>query len=478
MAPPSFLARTFEDNIFARGQYKILKDIVAPVPAVATMDASDFALNQAPAIVAKPLPKEAIIKSIWDAKLDISQIKRLLTERYATFFNEDIVVYVPEKARTGQAAKEYFWKDGEVESSSLSASFLLPSPLLPTLLSRFSSVPSTPLAPAVLLSYLSTHPPPRLALSFLERIFSLSLPNPSTCHSVALLCTSLRKFSLRALPLSAPRSPLSVPPPSESSTRYALSRSPFLLELSFSLPSPLPALHALPSPIALRSPPLAPLPPLCAHPLPVLLPMTATAHDLRSPLPDMREFSPHLSPLCTSRARPRSLRLSSPPSVLPSPSLSDMRLPALLSPSLPVASHSSLIPSIAFHCLTFISISYCLTLTPPLFRATRVPVQGHRPVRSTSSPFASSHSSPIPNSHSQYLSFPAVDIPLLFLAININHDIVPHPCVCALLVVPCLLCPRSMLPSGQTLPRVERTRACSSLFSYPSVQTCDAAPGL
>ncbi|KAJ7114524.1 hypothetical protein C8R44DRAFT_740658 [Mycena epipterygia] len=87
---------------------------------------------RAPAIVAKPLPKEAIIKSICprlrmiigeqlhvryrDAKLDISQIKRLLTEHCATFFNEDIVVYVPEKARTGQAAKEYFWKDGEVES--------------------------------------------------------------------------------------------------------------------------------------------------------------------------------------------------------------------------------------------------------------------------------------------------------------------------------------------------------------------------
>ncbi|KAJ7102705.1 hypothetical protein C8R44DRAFT_746690 [Mycena epipterygia] len=173
MAPPSFLARTFEDNIFARGQYKILKDIVAPVPAVATMDASDFALNQSIDLQWSPIETacselsrrdrgqslvlrgsmrslastkdlhghpgtrhrretatergnhqehmSALENDNWratprDAKLDISQIKRLLTERYATFFNEDIVVYVPEKARTGQAAKEYFWKDGEVES--------------------------------------------------------------------------------------------------------------------------------------------------------------------------------------------------------------------------------------------------------------------------------------------------------------------------------------------------------------------------
>ncbi|KAJ7097350.1 hypothetical protein C8R44DRAFT_748461 [Mycena epipterygia] len=193
MAPPSFLARTFEENIFSRGQYKILKNIVAPVPAVATMDASDllstsrgqagrsevfFNINTSfDGVPAEYLTRSGddddrsmglreihMSRSIdlqWspietacselsprdggqslilrgsmrslastkdlhghpyiennpgDAKLDISQIKRLLTERFGTFFNEDIVVYVPEKARTGQAAKEYFWRDGEVES--------------------------------------------------------------------------------------------------------------------------------------------------------------------------------------------------------------------------------------------------------------------------------------------------------------------------------------------------------------------------
>ncbi|KAJ7108207.1 hypothetical protein C8R44DRAFT_744154 [Mycena epipterygia] len=64
----------------------------------------------------------------WDVKLNISQIKRLLTERCATLFNEDIIVYVPEKARTRQAAKEYFWKDGEVENPRQRApDYLFPS---------------------------------------------------------------------------------------------------------------------------------------------------------------------------------------------------------------------------------------------------------------------------------------------------------------------------------------------------------------
>ncbi|KAJ7440892.1 hypothetical protein FB451DRAFT_1442816 [Mycena latifolia] len=43
---PSFLARTFQENIFAIGRYSVLKDVVAPVVAVAVMDESDFANNQ------------------------------------------------------------------------------------------------------------------------------------------------------------------------------------------------------------------------------------------------------------------------------------------------------------------------------------------------------------------------------------------------------------------------------------------------
>ncbi|KAJ7674409.1 hypothetical protein B0H17DRAFT_1207990 [Mycena rosella] len=46
MVPPSFLARTFQEEVFAKARYEVLKTIVAPVPSEATMDDADFALNQ------------------------------------------------------------------------------------------------------------------------------------------------------------------------------------------------------------------------------------------------------------------------------------------------------------------------------------------------------------------------------------------------------------------------------------------------
>ncbi|KAJ7113467.1 hypothetical protein C8R44DRAFT_881781 [Mycena epipterygia] len=187
---------------------------------------------------------------------------------------------------------------------------------------------------------------------------SLRSPLPPPFHARdKSLCTSLREVSLRAL-----------------------------------LPSPISLYSlALPPHLSLRSHLSAPTP-------------GSTSNDGGGARPAL--YLPCASPLSASVIAPIRPLLSL--------SLSDMCLPVPPSPYLPVASHSFLIPSIALHCLTFISIFHCLTLAPPLFPVTSVPAQGHRPVRSTSSPFASPHSSAIPNSHSQYLSFPAVDIPLLF----------------------------------------------------------------
>ncbi|KAJ7099273.1 hypothetical protein B0H15DRAFT_796960 [Mycena belliarum] len=43
---PSFLTRTFQENLFANARRSVLKDIIAPVVPVAVMDISDFAGNQ------------------------------------------------------------------------------------------------------------------------------------------------------------------------------------------------------------------------------------------------------------------------------------------------------------------------------------------------------------------------------------------------------------------------------------------------
>lgn len=62
MAPPTFLTRTLQENMFAEARYvvwnfcsyfslinhryNVLKDVVAPVPSVEVMGELDFALNQ------------------------------------------------------------------------------------------------------------------------------------------------------------------------------------------------------------------------------------------------------------------------------------------------------------------------------------------------------------------------------------------------------------------------------------------------
>ncbi|KAF7349082.1 hypothetical protein MVEN_01430200 [Mycena venus] len=46
MAPPTFLTRTLQENMYAEARYNVLKDVVAPVPSAEVMDQSDFALNQ------------------------------------------------------------------------------------------------------------------------------------------------------------------------------------------------------------------------------------------------------------------------------------------------------------------------------------------------------------------------------------------------------------------------------------------------
>ncbi|KAJ7207890.1 hypothetical protein GGX14DRAFT_396094 [Mycena pura] len=45
-APASFLTRTLQETLLAEARANVLKDVVAPVPSVVPMDASDFALNQ------------------------------------------------------------------------------------------------------------------------------------------------------------------------------------------------------------------------------------------------------------------------------------------------------------------------------------------------------------------------------------------------------------------------------------------------
>ncbi|KAJ7114761.1 hypothetical protein C8R44DRAFT_880839 [Mycena epipterygia] len=120
-------AKTDVDLIVDCAHADTIRSMLGRAPAIVALEVSNNKFNTLQMlvdIVTKPLPKEAIIKSICphltmiigDAKLDISQINRLLTKRSAAFFDEDIVVYVPDKASNGQAAKEYFCKDGKVDS--------------------------------------------------------------------------------------------------------------------------------------------------------------------------------------------------------------------------------------------------------------------------------------------------------------------------------------------------------------------------
>ncbi|KAJ7113568.1 hypothetical protein C8R44DRAFT_984747 [Mycena epipterygia] len=150
-------------------------------------------------------------------------------------------------------------------------SYLRPSTTLPHFPPLLSSPP--------LLS-----PASRLALSFFEGIFPLSLsnPNPITRH-----VTSLR------VPLPTLRSP---------SVRSPLHLPLYVLR-AFSLYLP-----ALPSPIS-----LPPLSALCALPLPALPPMITAAHDLRSPLPSAAPPRPsalYLFPFYIPAKTPSTLLLS------------------------------------------------------------------------------------------------------------------------------------------------------------------------
>ncbi|KAJ7107719.1 hypothetical protein C8R44DRAFT_857839 [Mycena epipterygia] len=45
-APVSFLACTWQENIFINARYLVLKNVVGPIPSTAVMDESDFAVNQ------------------------------------------------------------------------------------------------------------------------------------------------------------------------------------------------------------------------------------------------------------------------------------------------------------------------------------------------------------------------------------------------------------------------------------------------
>ncbi|KAJ6454808.1 hypothetical protein C8R45DRAFT_1111743 [Mycena sanguinolenta] len=46
MAPPTYMTRNLQQGIFAEARYNVLKNVVAPVPSLEVMTASDFALNQ------------------------------------------------------------------------------------------------------------------------------------------------------------------------------------------------------------------------------------------------------------------------------------------------------------------------------------------------------------------------------------------------------------------------------------------------
>ncbi|KAJ7113423.1 hypothetical protein C8R44DRAFT_881742 [Mycena epipterygia] len=117
----------------------------------------------------------------------------------------------------------------------------------------------------------------------------------------------LRLLLPASLPISSrrlavpPRPARSLLPISSTSLAPAVPLS-YLSYLSYLSPSASPRSSRSTSfrPIHLRSRSSLSAPSFCAHPLTALLPM---AYDLRSPLPDMRELSPHLSPLSYPRAR-------------------------------------------------------------------------------------------------------------------------------------------------------------------------------
>ncbi|KAJ7076786.1 hypothetical protein C8R44DRAFT_896503 [Mycena epipterygia] len=148
-----------------------------------------------------------------------------------------------------------------------------------------------------------------------------------------------------------------------------------------------------------------------------------------------------------------------------------------------------------FHSLTFISTShshYLRTRVLAWFSTRlRLPAQG-RPLSLVSFHLISLFH------NSQYLTFPAINIlvqpsifSLLFLALNINNDILPHPCVRALFLVPVfdaaqryvfdymlvlwVRCCPACLTLDTARSRVQvllcavRTRACSSLFPHQAV---------